>query len=178
MWYSWGEATSLEGGISGHPGQQHRLCSTSGTGSHYRSTLLDIVEVPDEQDVGTPPIPVIHVDTIWKTFLKNVHPLVKIFFDWEVEPLMQKAGQDDSQLSGPEVAFVSAIAFLTIVSVPKEECVPLLQEEKSTLLDRYQRITERALLRVGYAITSNKHTLQAFMLYLVSLMLFSSERCL
>ena len=105
---------------------------------------------------------------MWNIFLQNVHPLIKIFFDWEVEQIIAKAQHVDAELSGPETALVTAISLLATLSICEEDCAALFHWNKSLLFRHLKHATEIALRRVGYAVTSNKLTLQAFMLYLVS----------
>lgn len=104
---------------------------------------------------------------LWSTYLRNVHPLVKIFFDWEIEPLIQKARKDLSSLSNAERALTFAITLIATLSLSQEECATLLSDKKSELFDRYQRNVEDALLVAKFATTTDKLVLQAFMLYLV-----------
>jgi hypothetical protein len=100
--------------------------------------------------------------------LKNAHPLIKIFFDWEVEPIIQKAQRQDTPLLMGEQALVNGISFIAILTLSREECQTLFSEEKPYLQAQYQRRLEWALLLSRYAETTDCHVLQAFMLYLVS----------
>lgn len=180
MWYSWGESKQLEGESTPGDSTKHLHLSSpspSTAGRGYVATILDHTEA-SQVSSDTEPLPLVDYNTIWTTFLKNVHPLVKIFFDWEVEPLMRRASHDASDLSPSEKTLVTAIIFVTTKSVPATDCPSLLHEEKPALLNRFQRSTEKALLHVGYATTSNKLTLQAFMLYLVrSMPSFANSSC-
>jgi hypothetical protein len=105
--------------------------------------------------------------------LKNAHPLIKIFFDWEVEPIVQKAKCLGISLPVGEQALVNGISFITILTLSREECGTLLCEEKSHLQTQYQRRLERSLLLSRYAETTDRHVLQAFILYLVSALVYN-----
>ncbi|KAG9251355.1 uncharacterized protein F5Z01DRAFT_752771 [Emericellopsis atlantica] len=167
MWYSWGEAKFLQHDNPAVSSLRHQLCLSPSSGSGYVSTILDPIEVPDRARSDTRRVPRHHFDTLWTIFLQNVHPLVKIFFDWEVEPVIERAKQEEaSDLSAPEEALLSAISFLATVSLPEDDCVRLLHEEKPLLLAHLHHTTEVSLRLAGYAVTSNKLTVQAFMLYL------------
>src|SRR5687768_15864393 len=109
MWYSWGESKHPEEGISGTSARRPRLASPSDTGTGYAPTILDPIEVVDDSPSDIPTLPVVDHSTIWAIFIKNVHPLVKIFFDWEVEPLMRRASHAASDLSSPEKTLINAI---------------------------------------------------------------------
>jgi hypothetical protein len=106
---------------------------------------------------------------LWKSFLKNVHVLVKLFFDWEIEPIIQRVPKHSSTLSRDEKALVSSITFVSILSLTEEECMGSLGGEKPKLLDTFQRGVEDALLLADYTTTTNMRTLQALALYLVHL---------
>ncbi|KAK8036214.1 Zn2/Cys6 DNA-binding protein [Apiospora rasikravindrae] len=115
------------------------------------------------------PLPSSHIYIFWKTFLKNVDPLVKIFFRWEVEPIIQKAHKGVSSLSNEERALVSAIVFISVSSLSGDECTKLLHDGKPQLMEKYQKAVENALLLADYASTTHRLTLQAFMLYLLTM---------
>ncbi|KAI6781968.1 uncharacterized protein J7T54_005179 [Emericellopsis cladophorae] len=166
MWYSWGEAKFLQHDNPAVSSLRHQLCLSPASGSSYVSTILDPVEAPDTVRPEARRVPRQHLDTLWTVFLQNVHPLVKIFFDWEVEPVIKRAKQEASGLSAPEGALLCAISFLAAVSLPEDDCVRLLHEEKPLLLAHLHHTTEVSLRLAGYAVTSNKLTVQAFMLYL------------
>lgn len=168
MWYSWGEAKFLQHDSTDSSSRRHALNASSASCDGFIATLLDPIEAPEKTAMNIPPLPIAHLDTLWKIYLKNVHPLIKIFFDWEVEPLIVRARTGESGLSPPEATLVTAICLLATLSVPEEDCLATLKGEKTVLLDHLQGSTEVALRHVGYAVTSNKLTLQAFMLYLVN----------
>lgn len=105
---------------------------------------------------------------LWGHYLKNVHPLVKIFFDWEKEPLMQKAANAPTTLSQEEAAFTFSLYFITILSLSDENLKLTFGDcSKSQLMDDFQSSTESALLATGFIATSKLIVLQALMLYLV-----------
>ncbi|KAK7959112.1 Zn2/Cys6 DNA-binding protein [Apiospora aurea] len=133
-------------------------------------TILDPRESTGTNGLaGAAQVPSSHIYIFWKTFLKNVDPLVKIFFRWEVEPIIQKTHNDASSLSSEERALVSAIVFISVSSLSGDECTKLLHDGKPQLMERYQNAAECALLLADYASTTHRLTLQAFMLYLLTM---------
>ncbi|KAH8169376.1 fungal specific transcription factor domain-containing protein [Sarocladium implicatum] len=166
MWYSWQETNFIQGETPGTSSKQHQHSAGVSSGSGYITTILDPVAPRQDSCPDTWRDSTAHLGTIWKLFLQNVHPLIKIFFSWEVEQIIVRAQHGQTELSGPETALVSAISLLATLSVTEDDCMSLLDCNKSKLLHHLQQATEIALRRVGYAVTSNRFTMQAFMLYL------------
>ncbi|KAK8137046.1 C6 transcription factor [Apiospora sp. TS-2023a] len=168
MWYSWsgtGQSDELQSTPMG-AGQS----PPAAKGASLVRTILDPRESTDADDLASAVhLPSSYISVFWKTFVKNVDPLVKIFFRWEVEPIIQKAREDPSSLSSEERALVSSIVFISISSLSGDECSRLLHDGKPQLMEIYQRSAESALLLADYACTTHRLTLQAFMLYLLAM---------
>lgn len=114
------------------------------------------------------PLPAIeHLKALWPVFLKAVHPLVKIFFDWDVEGLIQKA-QSGLAVSAEEETLLNGIRFIATLALSPEECKELLFDARPKLLLSYQENLEHTLRLVEYTETTDKRVFQAFMLYIVS----------
>lgn len=105
---------------------------------------------------------------LWKQYLKNVHPLVMIFFDWEIESLVMRASKSMTSLTHGEQALVLAILLITTMSLSEEQCVDLLHEKRLQALARFQKATEDSLIIADFVATSDRLVLQALILYLVS----------
>jgi hypothetical protein len=159
MWYSWkGHDHSLS---------PHRL-NTQTSNTHYLPTILNQRQTLDSNNSFTPLPPALHLNVLWPVFLKNVHPLVKIFFDWEVVPVIEKAQKYALALSVEEQALVNGIRFIATLTLSREECQGILSESKHEHLLHCQRSLEHALAKAEYTETTDKRVLQAFMLYIVS----------
>ena len=162
MWYSWSDTNTP---------QSSRVSSDAAVSATHQScfpTLLQPVNITERTSVGVEDLPIHHLSVIWRSFLDNVHPLVKIFFDWEVEPLIRDAGKKFLSFSKGEQALIYAITFIATLALPEEACLSQLDETKSQLLFKYQRCVEHALVIADFTTTTNRSTFQAFMLYLVS----------
>ncbi|KAK8062969.1 C6 transcription factor [Apiospora hydei] len=168
MWYSWSGAShsdELQNTSTGTGQSSPAVKSAS-----WVRTILDPRESTDTSGLAwAVPLPSSHIFIFWKTFLKNVDPLVKIFFRWEVEPIIQKTHNDASSLCNEERAIVLAIVFISVSSLSGDECTKLLHDGKPQLMERYQNAAECALLLADYASTTHRLTLQAFMLYLLTM---------
>lgn len=108
------------------------------------------------------------ITQLWKQYLSNIHPMTKLFFDWEKEHVLLKAADNPQTLTKAEQAFSFAVYFITILSLSEEECRHILGDSgKPPLLADFQSCTETALLAAGLITTSDLLVLQAFLLYLV-----------
>jgi hypothetical protein len=104
--------------------------------------------------------------TIWQTFLSHVHPLVKVFFDWDIEPLIHRV-----HTSLSEGDLVLAITFISTLSLSPSECSRVLKsnESKDQILHRLQGDAESVLVAADYATSTDHRTFQALMLYLIAM---------
>jgi hypothetical protein len=168
MWYSWSGAknsgsefdASVPDDISGKKPTSRFL--------HCFPTILDPGNITDVEDTREAYLSTKDLISLWKQYLKNVHPLVMIFFDWEIELIIQRAAKDLTTLTHGEQAMVSAIVFIATMSLSEDQCLDLLREKKFLALARFQRVVESSLLVADFVVTSDRFVLQAFMLYLAS----------
>jgi hypothetical protein len=154
MWHSW-------------RGHDDELSSERQNSQTYQDTILDPILQTNLNNSSAPLPPQSQLHILWPTFLKNAHPLINIFFDWEVEPIIRKLQSQDISLPTGEQALVSEISFIALSTLSREECQTLFSEEKTQLKIQYQRRLERVLLLSRYAETTSRHVLQALILYLV-----------
>lgn len=105
---------------------------------------------------------------LWETFLKNVDPLVKIIHVPTVQSQLLQASVDLQNVSEPFEALMFSIYASAVTSLSNEECLELTGVLKSQLLERYHKITQRALTRAGLLGTLDVVVLQAAVLFLHS----------
>ncbi|MCJ1434793.1 hypothetical protein MMC27_004163 [Xylographa pallens] len=171
MWYSWSEARRPDGEAevsqqetSDSP-QRQAPFSTS-----YHPALLDPPVAACAIDMLHRHPPPKVVFELWAAYLTNVHPLVKLFFDWDKAPMMNRAANEPASLSSPQEALVFAIYFIAVLSLSDAECKAMFDaSEKSLLLNNFQSSVEAALERVGYASASDLLILQALYLYILAM---------
>ena len=158
MWYSWKGANVDEVGNSGFPSTRNSCAMT----------ILDPRQPPDnDANCAEFVTAVPGMTTLWKVYLKNVHPLVNTFFDWEIEPIVRKAQRDVSTLSKEQRALMFAIQFIAALSLQDDESMELFGKAKPIVMHKFQKDLEDALVLAKYTSTKNRLTLQAFVLYLV-----------
>ncbi|KAH8667074.1 fungal-specific transcription factor domain-containing protein [Xylariales sp. PMI_506] len=162
VWYSWSEAQRIAtDSLEPLPGRDRLgYCSSLIDSMRYEDTASLLSSHPSPQNVSE----------LWSRYLSHVHPMTKLFFDWDKEPLLKKAANAPQTLSVGEQAFVFAIYFITILSLSDEECEEVMgQSSQSQLLDNFQSSAETALLAAGFVATSDLLVLQAFLLYVLAM---------
>lgn len=166
MWFSWSEVNKPQEGPQ-VPAEQEGYRAKPKPGSICCfPALLDPTNIVNSSlHQMYPPAPA--MTALWKIYLKNVHPLVALFFDWEVEAIINKALHHPTRMAYGEQALVFAIFFIATLSLSEEQCNHLLHDKRSQLLGKFQRAVEESLQIAEFFITSDRLVLQAFMLYLV-----------
>lgn len=170
MWCSWSGVKKAEDELERSPLVQPQRTKRKPKDVHYVSALFDSTHMSNNDPLHAFCLPATQLATLWKQYLKNVHLLVMIFFEWEVQVLIQQACQKSAGLAPGEKALALAVCFIATLSLSETECVDMLHDKQPQLLDKFQRAVESALLMAELTTTSDRLVLQAFMLYLVSLL--------
>ncbi len=178
MWYSWSGLNKPAEKSLGSSSEQINGAKSKLRAPHFFSALLDPTFIPNSDSLHAVYPPATEMIALWKHYLKNVHPLIMIFFDWEIEVIIHRASQNPARLTQGEQALVFAIYFIATLSLSEEECNDLLHDKQSQLLDRFQTAVEGSLLIANLVATSDRFILQAFMLYLVGLLRNLTSRAL
>jgi hypothetical protein len=165
MWYSWSgikkPADELQAPSNRmKPGSRH---------AHCFPTLLDPTNISATDALHEIKPSAADMIALWKQYLKNVHPLVMIFFDWEIELIILRASKDLTSLTDGEQALVFAVLLIATISLSDDQCLNLLHEKRAKTLARFQSAVEGALIVADFTVTSDRFVLQAFMLYLACL---------
>ncbi|KAJ5096775.1 hypothetical protein N7456_007496 [Penicillium angulare] len=157
LWYSLSEAKVQDSEPTAIPQAHDRF--------GYCNTLID----PECADEGTLYLRHPTSDQIlelWDRYLTHVHPMTKLFFDWQKKSILQRAASKPRSLSKAEEAFTFAVYFITILSLSDAECEEVMgNTQKRVLLNDFQSIIEIALRATRFAATSDLLVLQAFLLY-------------
>lgn len=104
-------------------------------------------------------------------YFRNVDPLMKILHRPTVERTfnMYMVNPADHPLSRTTEALFFAMYFGAVTSVQPDSCLRQLGEDRRVLSVRYKQAVEHALARADYLNSTSLETLQAFMIYSVSL---------
>ena len=120
------------------------------------------------------------IHSLYSVFITNVEPVVKMLHGPSLRRyFIEETGELDCS-PGPKGwdALKCAIYYTATTSLTPEECFEKLGEEKAVLLPRLRSNTELALARADFVNTEDMSTLQALILYLVSLSFNLALSCL
>lgn len=120
-----------------------------------------------------------HNEVLLSYYFKNVHPMITI----EHKQTTHIMARSNSELFDPNTgrhkfksleASLFAVAFAAVTSMTDEECVEHFDEEREVLVTRYKTATEIALQESDFLNSVEIVTLQALIIYIVSI-LFASD---
>lgn len=111
------------------------------------------------------------IKTLRSLYFRNVDPLLKILHRPTIDKMFDIfiVNPEDHPLSKPVEALFFAMYFAAVTSISPENCHALLGEDRAILTSRYRHSVEIALAKADYLSSSSLETLQALMLYDVSL---------
>lgn len=112
---------------------------------------------------------VIQIFQLWQVYLNNVNPLLKISHVPTQQNQIVEAGADLPNVSKPLEALMFSIYLIAITSMAEEEVQSTFKLPKKALLGQYHEASQHALINAGFMRSSDLMTLQAYLLYLVSL---------
>lgn len=104
-------------------------------------------------------------------YFRNVDPLLKILHRPTIEKMFDFfiVNPEQHPLNRPTEALFFAIYFAAITTLSPENCRACLGEDRAVLSAQYRQSVEIALAKADYLSSSSLETLQALMLYDVSL---------
>lgn len=111
-----------------------------------------------------------HTNLLWETYHRNVDPMCKVAFKWELEQLHRRVLTPESlgSLAPGEVVLVFAIYLHSVVTLSENECSKWLAQSKQSLISEYQMLCENALAKANFLATSDLTLIQACTIYIVS----------
>lgn len=112
----------------------------------------------------------VHIFRLWQTFLDNINPLIKIFHAPSVQQKVLDASANLKEIPKNTEALMFGIYATATISMNDRECQNIFHENKEVILTRFQSGARRALHIAGYLKSSDIVVLQAFALYLVSIL--------
>jgi len=113
--------------------------------------------------------PGIQIFQLWQIYLTNVNPLLKVTHTQTLQAQIIEAGANPAKIPRPLEALMFGIYFIAITSMSEEDVHSTFDEEKARLLFKYHRAAQQALLNAGFMRSPDIMVLQAYFLYLVSL---------
>jgi hypothetical protein len=144
-----------------------------GGGSEIRSTVsaLAFGSMIRERDIGRSYPTQQQFSTLWETFLCNVHPVTMILHGPSTGEALFEAIRHPGNTSKETEALLFAVLACASESMSDVDCLQRLGETKTKLVSTFQSRCESALIDVKFLMSHNLIVLQAFAIYLVSLLL-------
>jgi hypothetical protein len=138
--------------------------SQSATGQNQPNAILfGKTRGPDPIDAFPRPE---HVLILWRHFLSNVDPLIKMTHTPTVEKLVQLSCQNVHSLSRNNLTLLFAIFLNAATSMDNDVIEAKLGQTRSSLSRKLAIATERCFVRAGLLQTTDLTLLTAFLIYL------------
>ncbi|PYH86353.1 C6 zinc finger domain protein [Aspergillus uvarum CBS 121591] len=111
----------------------------------------------------------VHIFRLWQVYLDNVNPLLKVTHTPTLQTRIIDAASDIANLSPTFEALMFSIYCVSLGTLSDEQCNTLLGAAKTELLRGYQFACQQALRSCGILRSSDRESLTALYLYLVSI---------
>ncbi|KAL2263687.1 hypothetical protein VTK26DRAFT_5630 [Humicola hyalothermophila] len=109
-----------------------------------------------------------HVFYLWQSYLDRVNPLTKIIHVPTLQPYIAEAVGGRNVPKNVE-ALLFSIFVMAVVSLTPDECWGMLGCPREEAMQRYSRGVRLSLVKVGFLKSHDLTTLQALVIYLISL---------
>jgi hypothetical protein len=106
---------------------------------------------------------------VFDIFVDRVDPLVKLVHLPTFWTTLTSTVENPHDVSKSVEALIFGFYLMTISSLDEDECRSLFGEDKSIVFTRYRIASRQTLMNAGFLKTTSLVTLQAFMMFLVSL---------
>ncbi|KAK4210821.1 activator of stress genes 1 [Rhypophila decipiens] len=110
-----------------------------------------------------------HVFRLWQIYLDRVNPLTKIIHVPTLQPHIADAAVDSHSIPRNIEALLFSIFLMAVVSLTPDECHLLLGYSKEEAYQRFSSGVRLTLMRMGFLKSHDLSTLQALVIYLISL---------
>ncbi|AEO63002.1 uncharacterized protein THITE_2107846 [Thermothielavioides terrestris NRRL 8126] len=110
-----------------------------------------------------------HMLRLWQIFLDRVNPLTKAIHVPTLQPYVAEAANGPQNVPKNIEALMFSIFLMAAVSLTPEECRGLLGYSREEAVQRYSSGVRLSLQRIGFLRSHDLPTLQALVLYLISL---------
>ncbi|KAE8369128.1 fungal-specific transcription factor domain-containing protein [Aspergillus caelatus] len=122
--------------------------------------------------------PAIKIFQLWQVYINNINPLLKISHVPTLQAHVVGAAADPAKIPKPLEALMFGIYLVAVTSLTNEEVEGTFGEGKAVLLSRYHQGTQQALINAGFMRSNELKVLQAYFLYLFSVVQYVDPRSL
>ncbi|KAK0719636.1 fungal-specific transcription factor domain-containing protein [Lasiosphaeris hirsuta] len=110
-----------------------------------------------------------HIFRLWQIYLDRVNPLTKIIHVPTLQPFLAEALGVSHNVPRNVEALLFSIFLMAVISLTPDECQALLGYSREKALQRYSTAVRLSLLRLNFLKSNDLTTLQALVIYLISL---------
>jgi hypothetical protein len=103
---------------------------------------------------------------LWKTYEQNVAPLLTVVHRSIVRNLIINAAMNGDSIDKSNEALVFAVYLAAVISMPPEQCLAELGDDRDSTTSRFRFATEQALARANLLNSRNINLLQAAVLFI------------
>ncbi|KAJ5604682.1 hypothetical protein N7510_009836 [Penicillium lagena] len=130
--------------------------------------LQNIIQFDDTIDLASEHPTPEKAAVLWTACNRNVIPLVKILFQWELDQMRSTALSPNAtyEFLPQEHALFFAIYLNTVTSLSEDECLESLGQPKKSLLSKYREFSENAFARADFLGRSEVALVQASIFYI------------
>ncbi|ROT38976.1 hypothetical protein SODALDRAFT_149802 [Sodiomyces alkalinus F11] len=146
--------------------EQSPLSSSAVTPDDNVDLLLNDFSAIELEDVAPSPVQVFR---LWQVFLERINPLTKLVHVPSLQPLVIEAAANHRNVPNNIQCLLFAIYLVCTVSLSESECRQMLDTSKDEALKTFTAGVKSALTRVNFMKHYDMVTLQALVLYLISL---------
>ncbi|OJJ96982.1 hypothetical protein ASPACDRAFT_33567 [Aspergillus aculeatus ATCC 16872] len=111
----------------------------------------------------------VHIFRLWQVYLDNVNPLLKVTHTPTLQTRIIDAASDITNISPTLEALMFSIYCVSLLSLSDEQCRALFGSAKKELSTGYQFACQQALRSCSILRSSDRESLTALYLYLVSI---------
>ncbi|KGO75558.1 Transcription factor, fungi [Penicillium italicum] len=111
----------------------------------------------------------VHIFRLWQIYLDNVNPLLKVTHTPTLQTRIIDAATDIANVNPKLEALMFSIYCVSILSLTEDQCSALFGSPKKDLLTAYQSACQQALMNCSILRSSDRESLTALYLYLVSI---------
>lgn len=103
---------------------------------------------------------------LYKTYEQNVAPLLTVVHKPTIRNLIISAAMNGDAIDKSNEALVFAMYLAAVISMPPEQCLAELGDDRDTTISRFRFATEQALARANLLNSRNINLLQAAVLFI------------
>ncbi|KAF3484020.1 fungal specific transcription factor domain-containing protein [Arthroderma uncinatum] len=111
--------------------------------------------------------PLDKVDILWETYCQNIAPIVPIFHNPSLKPILYHGANNLDSLDKNTEVMMLSIYYTSIASMSASECLSRLGETRDVALGRYRFAVEQSLGRAKVLHSRNFSLLQGLVLFLM-----------